>query len=338
MNHDIPTEIGGVDPYKRLVGTVQRTQGALVTHPLYHRINNLHALRVFMRNHVFAVWDFMTLVKTLQQRLTCVTTPWLPPEDILSARLINDIVLGEETDEVESGYVISHYGLYLRAMADVNADIAPMKALEAGLRNGLPVEVALAPLDVPDSTKEFVLHTMRVSRMSTHEVAAAFLLGREDVIPAMFRRILAELDKQDGPSLRFSRRMQELRKRTPDWTKDLLPAGGRSVLRSLSEGRGDPRRNFRIYLERHIEVDEGHHAPMGQRLLRYVCGKDERRWAEATAASQAALDKRVALWDGVMGLLSATPERPTRKTRTTVGPSVVPVDSTLDQSTPLDVS
>jgi hypothetical protein len=320
MSPAIPHEIGGVDPYKRLLGSVQRTQGALVTHPLYHRINNLHSLRVFMRNHVFAVWDFMTLVKALQQRLTCVTLPWLPPDDILSARLINEIVLGEETDEVEHGHILSHYDLYLRAMGDVNADAGPMKELEEALRAGLPVEQGLAPLQVPGPTKDFVLHTMRVSRTSTHEIAAAFLLGREDVIPAMFRRILVQLDGQDGASLRVARRLRSLRGRTPIWVREQLPTGMRTVLHAMSEGRGDPRRNFRIYLERHIELDEGHHAPMGQRLLRYVCGTDEQKWREATAAAQAALDRRVALWNGVLAELSQVGERPGAARKVTPAP------------------
>lgn len=296
-----PTQ--GSDPYRALVGRVQREQGSLLSHPLYNRVSNLHALRVFMANHIFAVWDFMTLVKSLQRSLTCVEIPWLQPRDILSARLINDIVLGEETDEVEPGLIISHYELYLRAMADVGADAGPMRQFEAALREGVPAELAAAPLPIPESTRAFVLHTLRVAQRPVHEVAAAFLLGREDVIPAMFRRILTHLDRDDGPSLRATRWMRERRKHTPEWAKEMLPTPLRTALSAWSDGRGDPRRWFRIYLERHIELDEGHHAPMGRRLLRELCGDDPVRWEEATEAARQALQARLALWDGVLELL-----------------------------------
>ncbi len=62
------------------------------------------------------------------------------------------------------------------------------------LRRGYLVEQALAPLSIPESTKNFVLFTLITITKFTHEVAAAFLLGREDIIPAMFRQIIDSLD------------------------------------------------------------------------------------------------------------------------------------------------
>lgn len=295
--------IHGPDPFQGLAGRIQREQGSLLSHPLYGRVSNLHSLRVFMTNHIFAVWDFMTLVKALQRDLTCVTIPWLQPKDILSARLINDIVLGEESDEVEPGHYMSHYELYLRAMADIGADPGPMRTFEAAIREGVAPELGLAPLPIPESTRRFVLHTLAVSKMGTHQVAAAFLLGREDVIPAMFRRILSQMDEQDGPSVRLSRWVRDRKDDVPEWAKRTLPRGLRTALSAYAEGRGDPRRWFRIYLERHIELDEGHHAPMGRRLLRELCGEDPKKWEEATEAARQALVARLELWDGVLELL-----------------------------------
>ena len=49
----------------------------LQEHPIFLEINSFAQLQHFMQNHVFAVWDFMTLTKRLQQELTCMRLPWL---------------------------------------------------------------------------------------------------------------------------------------------------------------------------------------------------------------------------------------------------------------------
>jgi Protein of unknown function (DUF3050) len=163
-------------------------------------VDPLTPLRTFMESHVFAVWDFMSLVKTLQQRLTCVRTPWHPPADPLSARLINEIVLVEETDEVEKGQYASHFDLYLTAMEEVGANTQPMRTFLAALREGRSITAAMARTDIQSSTKAFVMNTMESICGETHEVAASFLLGRESVIPLMFEQMLGTTAKLEAPT------------------------------------------------------------------------------------------------------------------------------------------
>lgn len=186
-----------VDQYARLIERISPLRNSLVNHPVYTQLRDLESLQVFMESHIFAVWDFMSLVKTLQSRLTCVTTPWLPPQDIFSARLINDIVLAEETDEVAPGFFISHFDLYLAGMQEVGANVLPIKNFIQQMREGKSVQVALNKTAIPSTTKAFVLHTIEATNQSTHEIAATFLLGREDVIPSMFRRILRNLENSN---------------------------------------------------------------------------------------------------------------------------------------------
>lgn len=178
-------------------------RAALAAHPVFDTLQSPAGLRRFMAHHVFAVWDFMLLLKTLQQRLTGGADPWLPPTDTHAARLINEIVLGEETDALPDGRVMSHFELYLSAMAEVGADQGPVGSLVERLRAGHPLDAALDT--APPAAAAFVRETARACRMPTPAVAGAFLFGRETLVPAMFETALARLAAAgvDAPDLRL---------------------------------------------------------------------------------------------------------------------------------------
>ena len=166
----------------------------LLDHPVYAEVASVADLRRFMEDHVFAVWDFMSLLKRLQQDLTCTRVPWFPADNARAARLINDIVIGEETDVDPDGSYVSHLDLYLRAMADVGASTRQFETFRSLARVGVPVEAALVRIGVPPHVQAFVAHTMALANSgSTEEVLAAFFYGREDIIPEMFRRLLKTL-------------------------------------------------------------------------------------------------------------------------------------------------
>src|SRR3954447_1391598 len=99
----------------------------VIEHPIYRRLNSLDDVNTFTENHVFAVWDFMSLLKVLQRRLTCIDVPWVPQGSVDSRRLINDIVLVEESDELNDGF-ISHFELYVDGMRQAGADTATITA------------------------------------------------------------------------------------------------------------------------------------------------------------------------------------------------------------------
>ncbi|HEY1101494.1 MAG TPA: DUF3050 domain-containing protein [Myxococcota bacterium] len=167
-------------------------------HRVYGLVSSTAALRVFMAHHALAVWDFMSLLKRLQLDLTCVQVPWRPARDADTARLINEIVVAEESDVVD-GVATSHYELYLRAMRDVGADTADIEGFVADVvARGSGHALARLPAAGP---RRFVEHTLHTAlHGSTSEVAASFLLGREDVIPAMFSRLLPALPTSPAPT------------------------------------------------------------------------------------------------------------------------------------------
>jgi hypothetical protein len=253
------------DFVQELQARLQPARQQMVDHPVYRRIETLADLRIFMEHHVYAVWDFMSLLKALQRELTCVELPWVPKGNPATRRLINDIVLEEETDLDPEGQPTSHFELYLRAMREAGADTAPAERLLAALADGATVPAALAAAQAPASVQEFVKHTFSVvTGGQAHAIAAAFTFGREDVIPDMFRSLIADLGR------RFPGQLD----------------------------------TFTYYLNRHIELDEDHHAPLAHQMVRDLCGADAARWHEATEVAQQGMAARIALWDGIAAALA----------------------------------
>jgi hypothetical protein len=176
---------------ERLEKAVTDARDRVVTHPLYASLENHDAIVTFMEHHVFAVWDFMSLLKSLQRNLTCVTVPWIPTGPTGSRRLINDIVMVEESDELGDGF-ISHFELYVNGMREAGASTAAVDKLVDLLRAGVGVRDALERAGVPKPSVEFAETTWSIiDTMPVHCQAAAFAFGREDLIPDMFTQVVA---------------------------------------------------------------------------------------------------------------------------------------------------
>ncbi|MCY0863477.1 MAG: DUF3050 domain-containing protein [Sulfobacillus sp.] len=233
----------------------------LIHHPMYSRLTHPAALYTYMQYHVFAVWDFMTLLKRLQQELTGVGLPWLPSGHPSFARLINEIVLAEESDEDGRGGYLSHFELYLEAMEEVGADTRTIRRFIDLVGKGADPLEALRQLGVAPAIQEFVATTLHYAMTRPlHQTAAVFFFGREDIIPEMFERIIGRLEGQYG----------------------------------LETGR------LRYYLARHIEIDGEQHGPWALQLLDALIGPSVAKRAEAEAAAVTALKARIRLWDAVL--------------------------------------
>jgi len=183
---------GGTNPaIETLKGSIEPARQKVISHRLYENLSTMDAVVTFMEHHAFAVWDFMSLLKTLQGRLTCVEVPWVPSGSTSSRRLINDIVLVEESDELGNGF-ISHFELYLDGMRQAGADTSRIDAFIGSLRAGQPVLASLKEAGVPGPAAEFVTTTWDfIEDAPVHCQAAAFAFGREDLIPEMFDQVAA---------------------------------------------------------------------------------------------------------------------------------------------------
>lgn len=235
-----------------------RTQ--LIHHSLYGKIETTAHLSIFLKSHVFAVWDFMSLLKALQQQLTCTTTPWIPIGSPETRYLINEIVLAEETDINQKGDRLSHFEMYLDAMKECNTSTESIDVFLTSLTTNT-IDNAIENSTLSTALKNFLAFTFKTIKTGkAHEIAAAFTFGREELIPNMFTEMLSKL-------------------------QDNFPKTNLSQLI--------------YYFKRHIELDEDEHGPMAMQMIEELCKNDSTKWEEVTAISKEALRVRIALWDAI---------------------------------------
>lgn len=252
---------------EKLKAEIEPLRQQLIGHDLYKNIRTIEDLHVFMEHHVFAVWDFMSLLKSLQQTLTCTDVPWLPVGSANTRYLINEIVLGEESDVDAQGSRISHFELYKQAMRQAGCIDNGINNLLAELKGGKNIDEALIIADIPPAARKFVQHTFDViDTRKDYLCAAVFTFGREDLIPGMFIGLVEEISRQ-------------------------LPGKVDTLL---------------YYLERHIQVDGEHHSQLAYQMTAELCGEDDAKWIQCAAIVKESLSERIGFWDGILKEIQVT--------------------------------
>ena len=242
--------------------TVAPLSKKLESHQVFTNLNTLSELRLFMEHHVFAVWDFMSLLKKLQEIYVPHGSPWVPNPNGNVVRFINEIVMEEESDQSygsKGESYSSHFEIYLEAMKEVGASTNIIDSFLDQVRSD-GIEKALNFNLVPEPSREFMGYTFDlINRGKGHEIAASFAIGRESIVPIMFKRILEKtnISAEEAPV-------------------------------------------FHYYLERHAHLDGEHHGPMALRLLDDLCTDNEQKEKEVILEVESSLEARIKLWDGVL--------------------------------------
>jgi hypothetical protein len=245
---------------EHLRSTIEPLRQEIINHKVYSAIKDIEDLKVFMQYHVYAVWDFMSLLKSLQNNLTCTTVPWFPKGSAETRHLINEIVVGEESDVDLDGKRKSHFELYLDAMKQCDADTSKIETFITELKESVDFNTAFTKSQTPKEASDFVDFTFEIINSNkTHLQSAIFTFGREDLIPGMFFSIINEIHK--------------------NFPNDI------SI--------------YKYYIERHIEVDGDHHSYLALQMTSNLCDDNEEFWKEAEDAVIQSLKRRIGLWDGV---------------------------------------
>jgi ActR/RegA family two-component response regulator len=256
-----------LDRFEIVSQNITKLRNKLLSHRVYGMLTNIRALQIFTEYHCYPVWDFMSLLKCLQNKLTCTDIPWQTPENMQAARMINEIVVAEETDVRQDGHGhASHYELYVEAMEEIGANTDTLCRFADLIAEGMPYQQAMKRAEVPAPAAEFMSHTLEMCQdHPAYEVAAFFLFGRENLIPDMFRKIVEGLADSAGVSINA----------------------------------------FRYYLDRHIGIDEEEHGPASVRMMKSLCGDSDMRWRLVKRAAEESLMARIKLWDGIADAIEA---------------------------------
>jgi len=261
----MPAPVQSDSEFKNITDSISFYVQQLRNHPLYNNIKSIDDLRLFTTYHVYSVWDFMSLLKAIQAKLTCVSIPWFPTEYPEIRRFINEIVLAEESDNTLDGSVLSHLELYIKGMEECGAEtrdfINFIERLKRELNENSDIILLIRSENFDPRLKDYLEFTFKlINDGEIHDIVAAFTFGRELLIPEMFNSIIHNLQAQ---------------------CKDV-------DIKTLI-----------YYFERHIDLDGDEHGPAAQSMIKSLCKNDPKLWQSVEKTSIEALKLRIGLWDAI---------------------------------------
>ncbi|MHC4880662.1 MAG: DUF3050 domain-containing protein [Planctomycetota bacterium] len=251
--------------YRDLQSAIEPHRQRIHNHQLPSMLTDTARLRTFMEHHVFAVWDFMSLLKSLQILVTGADVPWVPASNSRVCRIVNELVLEEESDDDGNGGNVSHFELYLSAMQEAGANRFFIEGFVNGLsRDGFSTDSLEDNPFVPQLVRPFLATTFRIAYSGQPAaIASALAFGRETLLPDAFENILCEIGAET-----------------------------------------DSEQLFRYYLSRHIDLDRHEHSVMARELVEEICGDDVALWETARDAAIASITARCQLWDQLANQLA----------------------------------
>jgi hypothetical protein len=254
-----PEAIAKIDAFDQAITPLLKV---LATHKVFCSINSIAHARVYLQHQVFAVWDFMCLLKSLYRKLSTKDI-WYPPTSSISVHLIGSIMLEEESDINEQGDRESHFETFVRAMEELDTDTSQIRGFIAWIKEEQSIEIAFEQIDVNPSIKKFVLSNAEVLNLESHEVLSAFVFGRELITSIMFTNLMKALQHH-------------------------MNYMDQSHLCTLIS-----------YLNRHISLDADEHFPKALKALIELIGDDLAKLDQTIDVAKKVLGIRIDFLDGI---------------------------------------
>ena len=237
---------------------------SLNSHILFHSRLDRQQLSLFMESHIYAVWGFMSLLKSLQKCVTPNDIPWIPNINTSNGLVsfINEIVSSEESERFSKNKYLSHFEIYLMAMKRLGASTIEINRLLNKCKKNTFSQKMIDDLSISPAAKKFLKHDIKISLSnSPPKIIGCFALSREKIIPDMFKYILNVIEPTD--------------------TNKIL----------------------RKYLELHISIDSDRHGPLSKKLLNKICVSKKDK-IDAYYEANNSIRYRLKVWDSVAKELS----------------------------------
>ena len=143
-------------------------------------------------------------------------------------------------------------------MEEIEAETATINHFVSGIKDLDSIGNYIKKSDLNSAIKSFLNFSfLTIEGWKSHEIAAAFTFGREEIIPDMFIEIIQQTEKTNKISLD----------------------------------------KINYYLQRHIDLDGDEHGPLAHEMIVGLCKNDSKKWEEVIDISKKALKERIQLWD-----------------------------------------
>jgi len=182
------------------IQTLIKVSEDVINHPMFKKLNNIYNIKKYSEFQIWCVWDFMSILKQVQNFIFCNDILWLPPENPNAGAAFYRLIESEETDLGFKGGDLnraSHFQSFRAAMQELNADTKNIDNFLELIKTGKTLPEALNKSGASPQTKSFLLTNNHLIKQSPYNAIALITLTRENFLPAVFKSLLSYVNENE---------------------------------------------------------------------------------------------------------------------------------------------